>query len=176
MTPQEVIVQLAASRQAFLAAIQGLSEETLTQTPVEGTWTIKDLIGHLTAWELALLTPLKARRRSLNPDNIRDADIVDVNIADIGDVPIPDHDAWNAVQAQKRAHWSLAQVLDEYHAVRQELLKTLQNLEQAEWEINRMAPWGEQAPLAKLLSGLTWHESDEHLKSIIYWKQTGRPR
>jgi uncharacterized damage-inducible protein DinB len=173
MTHPEVIAQLTASRQAFLAAIQGLSEETLTRVPVEGTWTIKDLIGHLTAWELALLTPLKASSRSLDPDNIRDDKITDV---DIEDVLIADHDAWNAAQAQKRARWSLARVLDEYHAVRQELLQTLQDLEQTQWEINRTAPWGEQAPLENLLSGLVWHESDEHLKSINFWKQTGKPR
>jgi uncharacterized damage-inducible protein DinB len=160
VTQPPIFTQLAASRQAFLAAIEDLNEETITSMPVEGVWTIKDLIGHLAAWEWSVLVPLKdfAAGGAFAPEDI------------------PDHNAWNALQAQSRAGWPLAQTLDEYHVVRQELVETAQRLTPAQWETALLAPWGERAPLAKVLSGLVWHESNEHLKSITYWKQNGKHR
>jgi uncharacterized damage-inducible protein DinB len=51
MTKEETLARLAKSRQALHQAIQGLSEEEMTQVQVEGVWTTKDVLGHIASWE-----------------------------------------------------------------------------------------------------------------------------
>ena len=59
MTKEQTLIKLAASRQALHQAIKGLSVEDMTQVQVEGVWTVKDVVGHITAWEEVFLKPLR---------------------------------------------------------------------------------------------------------------------
>jgi uncharacterized damage-inducible protein DinB len=52
MTKEEMLARLAESRQALHQAIEGLSEEEMTQVQVEGVWTIKDVLGHIASSNL----------------------------------------------------------------------------------------------------------------------------
>ena len=160
MDKLHVLEQLASSRLAFYHAMEGLSEEHINQLPVEGIWTVKDLLGHLTAWEEACLIPLRsfAAGGFFVPESI------------------PDHDRWNAMQAQAWRQKSLAEILVAYQAVREELIMLLIALPEERWTVKLPAPWGETTTAAEMFNGLAWHESTEHLKSIQQWKETGKPR
>jgi len=59
MTKEEALARLAESRRALHQAIEGLSEEKMTQIQVEGVWTIKDVLGHITSWEETCLELLR---------------------------------------------------------------------------------------------------------------------
>jgi uncharacterized damage-inducible protein DinB len=59
MTKEEALARLAESRQALHQAIEGLSDEEMTQIQVEGVWTIKDVLGHIASWEETCLEPLR---------------------------------------------------------------------------------------------------------------------
>lgn len=54
MDKEVALTRLAESRQALRQATQGLSEDEMTQAQVEGVWTVKDVVGHVTSWEQAL--------------------------------------------------------------------------------------------------------------------------
>jgi C_GCAxxG_C_C family probable redox protein len=148
------LTRLAESRQVFLAAIDGLSEAQINQIPVEGTWTIKDLLAHIASWEEATLEPLRrfAAGGAFQPE------------------AIPDHLAWNARQEQIWRARSLKEVTDDFARVRQELLAVTAQLTDEQWQQKLPAPWGGEGTLAEMLAGLAWHESDEHLKGINQWK------
>jgi len=160
MDKNQALARIASSRQAFLAAAAELDETQQTTALVEGIWTVKDLFGHLAAWEQAVVDCLR---------------VVLAGSGDPAEV-IADHNAWNAMQASRRAGLSLAEVTGEYHAVRGELLQILKPLSEAQWETRLTAPWGGECNVAEMVSGLAWHEVDEHLQSITHWKQTGQPR
>jgi hypothetical protein len=74
MNKKETLDQLAESRQIFLQALEGLSEAQIIQDPVEGIWTIKDLLAHLASWEKSCLIPLRAfaARGAFAPEAIPD--------------------------------------------------------------------------------------------------------
>jgi len=156
----ETLDRLTKSRQAFLLAIEGLSEEQMAQIPVVGTWTVKDLLAHLASWEKNCLVPLRSYAA--------------------GGVFIPemivDHLVWNEAQAKRWRSQSLAEILAEYQAVRDEMVALVTSLPEAQWAVKLAAPWGGEASVIELCSGLIWHESIEHLKSIVQWKETGKPR
>ncbi len=153
MYKDQALSRIRQTRQALLEKIQGLSEADLTGPQVEGIWTIKDLLGHISAWEDACLEPLEslAAGDPFQSENI------------------PDHDAWNALQAARRRDQSLSEILKELNDVRQRLLEAAGRLSDDGWRQILHLPWGEEATIANMLSGLAWHE-EEHLKSIWKWR------
>lgn len=149
MKKEKALTRFSASRRALQETITVLSESEITGPPVEGIWSIKDLLGHLTAWEQTLIEPLAAfaAGRGFEPEIITD------------------HDAWNQEQSARRSAASLAKVQEELETVRQELLKNLGGLSDSQWEQAFQAPWGDQNTISEMISGLAWHE-EEHTKSI----------
>jgi len=160
MNKKATLDQLAESRQTFLHALEGLSEAQITQDPVEGIWTIKDLLAHLASWEKSCLIPLRAYAAggAFTPEEI------------------PDHQVWNQAQAQRWQAQSLPQIMAEYQSIRDEIVALVTTLPETQWTVKLQAPWGGEATIPELCSGLVWHEKIEHLKSIHQWKKTGKPR
>jgi uncharacterized damage-inducible protein DinB len=150
---EKAFARIAQSRQSLLYSLQGLDEAAMTSPKVEGDWTVKDLLGHIAAWEAICLAPLESYIKC----GVFQSEV------------IPDHDAWNAVQAATRSQKSLADVLEEYHAVRQKLISAAHKFRDEQWQQTLLLPWGEKTTAAGMLSGLAWHE-EEHVKSILRWR------
>ena len=150
MEKEEAFSRFNHSRQSLLKAIADLSEVELTTVQVEGIWNVKDLLGHITAWEITLLEPLSA--------------FVDGKPFEAEE--IPDHDAWNAKQAAGCFPLSTSEILKKMGATRQELINRAEKLCESQWHQTFRAPWGDQNTLIEMISGLAWHEA-EHTKSIL---------
>jgi len=152
MDKEEALERFSHSRANLLSNIDGLSERQMTEEPVEGSWTIKDVLAHLTSWERTLLNPLidYAQGGNFLPE------------------VIPDDLAWNDKQAAEWQDKSLQTILTELHETRQAILEHISNLNGAQWEVQLLAPWRGSGTLADLISALSWHE-DEHLESIQAW-------
>lgn len=143
------LAALKASRQELLKAIAGLSEEQMTTIPVEGSWTVRDLLAHIASWERACLEPLHtyAAGSPFIPEDI------------------PDDLVWNDRQALAWQALSLPEILRDFTDTRRALLTVLDTLSPERWEQPLRMPWREEGPLPQMLSGLAWHES-EHVHSI----------
>jgi uncharacterized damage-inducible protein DinB len=146
---RKFLLRIIESRRLLWATIHALSDEELTTVRVEGVWTTKDLIGHITAWDISLLKPLMEYLEygAFTPEMV------------------PDHDAWNALQAAARKDRSLAETKNESSIVREELLATAIKLREPQWEEIFPAPWGGMETFTQMIDGLAWHE-EEHTKSI----------
>lgn len=157
MDKEKALEEFARSRAELLKSIEGLSERQMTQEAVEGSWTIKDILAHLTSWEKTLLVPL-------------------IDYAQGGEflpVVIPNDLAWNEQQAAGWQDKSLQTVITELHDTRQEILEQANKLRPAQWEVRLPAPWRSHGTLADLISGLSWHE-DEHLETIHKWLEKNK--
>jgi uncharacterized damage-inducible protein DinB len=153
MTKERALARLTASRQALHQAIQGLSDQEMTQVQVEGEWTVKDVIGHVSSWEETLLEPL-GRYASGGPFEVQ---------------VIQDYLAWNDEQAAGKRNVPLSEILDELAAVRQELVSGASRLSGEQWQQRELFPWGERGTLIQALSGLAAHEM-EHVRAIRRWR------
>lgn len=153
MTKEQTLAGLAKSRQALHQAIEGLSEQEMTQAQVEGVWTIKDLIGHITSWDAAVLQPLR-----------RYADGRPFETA-----VLEDYLTWNDEQAALKQDVPLDAILEEATAVREALVATANQLSAEQWEQELTFPWGSTGTLSKGLGGLAWHEK-EHVETIQRWR------
>jgi hypothetical protein len=152
MMNPEIFKSMTDSRHSLLLLIEKLSEEDLTRHPVEGVWTIKDLLAHLSSWERVTLEPMVtfAREGVYTP------------------APIHDENRWNALQSQSWQGKTLSQTLDNLISSRQELIQQVSNLPEDLLHIPVQAPWGGQETIIQILEGLAWHE-EEHTKSIENW-------
>jgi uncharacterized damage-inducible protein DinB len=153
MTKEETLTKLAESRQALLQAIEGLSEEEMTQVQVEGVWTIKDVLGHITTWEEICLGPLR---------RFADGGPYDVQV-------IKDYLAWNDVEAARKRDVPLDVILDELNTIRQGLVEAASRLSAGQWEQRVPFAWGGQGKIADTLRGLHVHEM-EHVRHIQKWR------
>ena len=150
MKKEKALSRLNNSRQALRKAIDVLTIDEISTIQVEGIWTVKDLLGHIAAWENSLLVPLSA---FINGEPFQAEEI-------------PDHDAWNAEQAARRSQRSVSKILEEMESTRQALLNAAGKLSKGQWSQSFRAPWGDQNTLIEMISGLAWHE-EEHTKSIL---------
>lgn len=79
-----------------------------------GSWSIKDLIGHLTSWEARALRWLES------------SDAMDQR-------SYPSTDEFNAAEVQRRADWSLRSVRAEAAAIHQRLIDSIDRFDDDAW-------------------------------------------
>ena len=154
MTKEETLTRLAESRQALLQAIEGLSEEEMTQMQVEGVWTIKDVLGHITSWEEIYREPFR---------RYADGGPFEVEV-------IEDYLIWNDVEAARKRDVPLDAILDELATVRQGLVEAASRLSAGQWKHRVPFSWGGQGTIAEVLDVFYRHELG-HVRSIQQWRR-----
>jgi uncharacterized damage-inducible protein DinB len=153
MTKEEALARLAESRQTLHQAIEGLSEEEMTQPQVEGVWTVKDVLGHIASWEETCLEPLQ---------RYADGGPFEVEV-------IEDYMAWNDEQAARKRDVPLDTILEELANVRQGLVEAASRLSAGQWKQRVPFSWGGRGTIAEVLDVFYQHEL-EHVRSIQRWR------
>lgn len=153
MTKEDVLARLAKSRRDLRRAIQGLSEEEMTQVQAEGEWTIKDVLGHIASWEEICLEPLR---------RYADGDPFAAEVT-------KDYLGLNEGLAARKQDIPLDVILDEWDAIRQELVAAANKLSAEQWEQRVLFPWGDEGAVAEMLDELYQHEL-EHVHAIQQWR------
>ena len=159
-TPQTKAVLLDRIHSAYSAleqTIGQLSEERLTM-PIDGSWSAKDLLAHITAWEqIMLLFHLGGQ-----PFN----QVAQVNTVTYGKTPI---DEINEALYQRDKDLPLTDVLGAFRRSHQQLLVTLETLSEADL-FKQYTPQGRDADSAGQLIdwvvGDSYEHYQEHLATI----------
>jgi hypothetical protein len=113
-------------------------------------WRTKEIISHITAWEIVIEKGIQAFIAGDPPYFLREQDF----------------DRFNQVSVEYRAEWSLEQVLQEWKKIRAELREIIQALDPALLNEELVLPWGSERTLAELIEILGEHET-EHMENII---------
>ena len=160
MTEQKSKAELLAMRRAlythFDALIAGLSEQQLHMPGVNGDWSVKDHIAHLTFWErVNLLEMLKAieQRRSWTDPGLESTEEV--------------RDQTNQQVYLHNKDRSLADVLSEFQATHQQVMESLEKL--SEEKLQTPYEWLGGYTISTWLSEPNGHY-DEHEQSIRGWR------
>ena len=143
MTKQEYIEKLSEGRALIQSSVEGLNDEQLSEPMGEGKWSIKETLGHLAAWEGAVVNAFEQKARGERPT--------------IGD--IKDFDAWNEVESGKRKGWSSDQIRQELKSNRDRLMEIVGSLPEDE------KVWAPDRSTARMLGTLIDHDK-HHLESI----------
>ncbi len=147
MDKQEYIEKLLTERQNVMRALEGMSDEEMSQPMQEGKWSYKDVLGHLAAWEGEVVKAFEQKARGERPT--------------IGQ--ITDFNAWNKVEADKRKDRTPEENRHELYEVRKRLLAILTDLP------DDSGLWSPERMTAKLVHTLIEHDS-HHAKAIMEYR------
>ncbi|MEJ2413381.1 MAG: DinB family protein [Anaerolineales bacterium] len=130
--------------------MEAVVAETDTKLEICPGWTIKEAIGHITAWEIAIHKAILAYKAGDPPYFL----------------PEQDFDLFNQGAVSLRADWPFDDVIKEWRTVRDQLRDTILSLDENDLEEELVLPWGSERTMAELIEILGEHEG-EHLENII---------
>jgi uncharacterized protein (TIGR03083 family) len=113
----EALDILRASRARVDALIDGLTEDQLTTRSAlgGGTWSIKDLIGHLAGWEELALARITGKRPTHLTGDFTSADEL------------------NAAEIERKKDWPLTRVRKDAARVRTALIQAIERMDDEQW-------------------------------------------
>ena len=125
--------------------LAGISDEAWLSL-IEGTWTIKDLVGHLAVWSDLLLDQIEALAQN-TPDKIQQIDI----------------DHWNAAQIAARSDWSVAKTRKEWKQSAMRARSIVKRLPEEMLSRQAFVPWTkEPVSIEDLLDLWLLHITQHH--------------
>ncbi|MBU0492146.1 MAG: DinB family protein [Chloroflexi bacterium] len=131
-----------------------VSPDAAWRDVVEGTWSARDVVGHLAAWSDLLLGEAEA----LVQDGAGVVEVVDI-------------DAWNAEQVTARRDWSVAQVQAAWRASVERALHVVARLS-AE-DLARCCPvrWSDEPVSPADLLDLWVNHVQDHREPLAVWRK-----
>lgn len=155
MNHSDLLKALTASRAEVDDALAGLTDEQLIEPGVLNDWTLKDVLAHLTAWEVELVTVLGKLARGQTPQPVGETDA--------------ETDALNAKWYKDYQARPLDRVLADYHGVRPQTLRQVERLTEADLTAPRK--WLKGRPVLELILAETIEHDAEHLPHIREWRK-----
>ena len=127
---------------------------------MEGEWSVKDLLGHIAAWEREIR--LVAQKTAEE-----DAPRFDYQID-----PSDEWREWNAREVEKRRDLSLSDILEELAAEHEEFEEMVGGLSEEQLSRKAITPWEWQTTVEEVIRAQYQHERG-HTKSILEWRKRG---
>lgn len=158
MKREEAVVKLRASRRQLYEALAGMSDEDLVRPNAVEKWTVKDLLGHLAAWDEETLRVIQAFIMQAEPQ-------YSYAISDRSDFAV-----WNAEQIAIRREHSLEAIRSELENARRDLIQVIQGVSDQVLMRAKTTPWGKPRTSLELLDELVAHDQ-EHAKDIDSWRK-----
>lgn len=124
MNREEAIKLLQDDHKELESVLENLLPEDLVTFRVLGTWKIKDVISHLSGWNIELKNSID---RLLNNEELW--------------FFTESEDFFNKIQVMKRKSYTVEQVLEEWESTLTELIVRINNLTDEEWEFTLKYKW-----------------------------------
>lgn len=174
LTPRQrlYLQRLTQSKIRLLAAIDGLDRQTLCSAHILGDWTIKDIIGHLVAWNDEFRREIQLILQGEHPGfqyQINGADSFAVS-----------NQAW----IDARRDWTWEQMRTDLERDYQEAFQLILSLSPADFRQRGVTPWKRaalQRPASlnkadtdsvNTLVTFHWRHINQHVHWILRWRRT----
>jgi len=148
-TKEELLQTLDAAR----AKIEVQLAEIDKQREIYPTWTVKEIIAHLTGWDEATAASLRAHMDNSLPGTPASRGV----------------DEYNAQSVEERRALDYDQVVQEWRLARVQLKEAIDALTPEKWEQEMLFPWGQSGSIRGLLGVWIGHEEEhaEDLRKIV---------
>lgn len=141
----QLIDELDHAHEAMRLLLQSLN----TSQEVYPTWTVKELLAHLTGWDDASIASLQAHSHGDIPSTPASRGI----------------DPYNASTVNERVALSLEQVIREWEQTREVLKQVIRDLPDERLSKELVFPWGPKGSVEELIGIFAEHEL-EHVEEI----------
>jgi hypothetical protein len=150
----ELLARIQAGYAQFEALLAGLSEAQMTTAGVNGNWSIKDNIAHLTVWQNYMREQLQGVIADKKPGDFMPG--------------LSSEDEQNEHIYQENKARPLSDVLATFRASYQQALEAVQTIR--EESLNKPFPWSEgDNPIWPFIVGNTYGHYEEHGDIIRRW-------
>lgn len=153
MRREQLLARLAAERAGLLEQFIGLDERSLTEVPMLDSWTVKDLLAHVAAWDRWELREMERMADGEAPD-----------LSAVRDV-----DGYNAAVVTAWQGRTLAEVLAELQDARAAWAAWLQALPEEQFFQLRLLE-GEDWSFPGCVE-VQWQHDAEHAAQIAAWRE-----
>ncbi len=153
MKRDEAIVKLRAARRELFDALAGMTDEDLLRPNAADKWSVKDLLGHIAAWDEETLRVVQAFIMQTNP-------LYSYSISDRNEFA-----TWNAEQAALRKDYTLDQIRRELENSRRDLIQVIEGVTDQVLMRSKVTPWGKPRTGLELLDDAVEHDL-EHSRDI----------
>ncbi len=116
MKRDEAVIKLRAARKELQDTLAGISEEDELRPNAVEKWSIKDLLGHIAAWDEETLRVIQAFAMQSDPQ-------YSYAISDRNDFA-----SWNAEQAAARQGRTLLEIRNEFDNARRDLIQVVEGV------------------------------------------------
>jgi hypothetical protein len=157
VSKEEILSSLKTSREAMLKAFEGLDDELMLSPDVVGEWSIKDILVHLSLWEAELVTLLWQARQGRKPTT-----------AQLSPETVDDLNARWYVMHKDR---TLAQVMDDFRAVRHQTARRVDGFTDLELGDSELFSWLDGEPLEHWIAEDSYGHEAEHMAQIVAWRK-----
>jgi hypothetical protein len=148
---------------ALEAVLNPLDETQMTRAGVDGGWSIKDVLTHLTAWQRAMVDRLQAAARNEKP--ALTTDLTDEEI-----------DRLNEQFYQEGKARPLVEVLTDFRITYLQIVEVVQALSWEDLADAHRFAWLNGTPLWRYVAGDTYEHYQEHIESIQEFLKTNQHR
>jgi hypothetical protein len=151
----ELLAAMREARAELDAALDGLTPEQMLAPGAAGDWSVKDILAHITAWQVDLLTNLFKAQRGGKAGKMKWSD------AELA--------AQNQKLYKEYRDRPLENVLADYLGVHKQALRVVEGL--SDQQLAGPDPWGR----GKTLGYIIWdygpdHDAD-HLPDLLAWRK-----
>ena len=154
----ELLDRICAERMVFEATLARLNPEQFLQSGVQGDWTVKDILAHVSAWERRMVRWMEEALAGAVPAQPQtDAEV----------------DALNALSYAEDRDKTLEVVMAESVRSFDEAYQVTQAASAEDLEQPDRFPWREGAGLWRMVAANTWWHYREHGEVIRAWLDQG---
>ncbi len=157
MNKNDILIQLEESREKFLDTLDGLPVDQWIVPGVEGEWSIKDILSHLSRWEAELVKLLWQARQGQRPTTMQ---FTQTNVDKTNNI-------WY-IESRTR---SLEHVLDDFHTVRNQTILRVESFSDKELTDPNKFPWLASRPLWEWIASDSFEHEVEHASQIVEWRK-----
>lgn len=157
ITKQEMLDLINDEWIALEDVLRSLDEEKLDQVGVEGGWTVKDVLAHITAWEKLMIQWLQESLRGETPQRPAPGESWD------------DLDDFNERLYSDNKGKMLGEVLQEFTEVHARAIQAVSGMQESDLIDPDRFEWRRGDPIWHLVAGNTWLHYAEHRETISRW-------
>jgi len=155
MRRAELLAELNSEQKAWEGLLAQIGEDRMDKPGVQGEWSIKDIVAHLTAWRRRTVGRLEAVAKGQpEPKPQWPSDL-------------QDDDAINAWFHERDRSRSVRDVLSESRAVFQKLTSAIEKIPEEKLDDPKSFPWMQGTPLSG--AAVFSHFHDEHEADMRAW-------
>ncbi len=164
MSKQELLAALRASGEETLATLHALPPETFAVVRYHQGWTGRQILAHVASIEWTYPRLIMLAERAASPA------ATDTSTDDGGDTRPAngtDMDAYNARQVAKRAHLSVAALLDEFARNRAATIAAVETVDEALLAVAIRSAGGYCGSLGTVMQRLAVGHVRDHVRDIV---------